>query len=69
MNSISNSNTDKIACQRAKICFETMFWTSFCKTSFADLQSIRKRNFLLRRSPWNFDIDKTIAKISFLMVE
>ena len=67
--SISKSNDDKIACQRANICLETKFWTSFCKTSLADLQSIFKRNFLINKSSWNFEIHKIIAKISFLIVE
>jgi len=69
IDSISKSKADKIACHLAKICFETRFWTSFCKISFADLQSIRKRNFLINRSCWKFETHKTIAKISFSIVE
>ena len=50
INLISKSNADKIACHLANICFETRFSTSFCRISLADLQSIRKRNFLINKS-------------------
>ena len=46
INSISKSKADKIAYHLAKICLETRFLTSICKISFADLQSMRRRNFL-----------------------
>ena len=69
INSISKSKADKIACHQANICLETKFWTSFCKTSFADLQSIRIRNFLRKRSSWNFEMHKTIAKISYFIIQ
>ncbi|KAK9149136.1 hypothetical protein Scep_007893 [Stephania cephalantha] len=45
MYSISKSNILNIACQRAKICLETKFLTSFKRISFADLQSTRIKNF------------------------
>ena len=69
INSISKSKTDKIACHLAKIYFETIFWTSFWRISFALLHSTRRRNFLLKTSSWNFWMHKAIAKISFLIVE
>ena len=69
INSISKSKTDKIVCHLANICFETMFWTSFWKISFALLQSTWRRIFLLKTSSWNFWMHKTMAKISFLIVE
>ena len=50
INSISKSKQDKRLCHQAKICFETIFFTSFSKTSFADLQSTLKRNFLFIKS-------------------
>ena len=37
--------TLKIACHRAKICFEAIFSTSFSITYLALLQSIRNKNF------------------------
>jgi len=48
--SISKSKTLKIACHLAKICFDAKFLTSFCKISFADLQSTRIKNFWLSKS-------------------
>ena len=51
--SISNSKTLKIAYHLAKLCLETRFWTSFCKTSLELLQSTRIKNFWLKRSFWN----------------
>ena len=65
MNSISKSKTERMACHRAKICFDAMFWTSFSKTCFADLQSTLIKNFWFKRSLWNFEMHSTIDKISF----
>ena len=69
MSSVSNPNTNRIVCHLVKICFETIFWSSFYKISFANLQSILKRTFLLYKSSWNFEMQISMDKISFLIVE
>ncbi|KAK2370425.1 hypothetical protein QL285_083476 [Trifolium repens] len=48
--SISKSKHDNKACHLAKICLETKFLTSFCKTSFAALQSDLNKNFFENKS-------------------
>ena len=68
MNSMSKSKTERIACYRAKICFDAMFRISFSKTCFANLQSILINKFWFKRSLWNFEMHSTIDKISFLIV-
>jgi len=45
INLMSKSNTESMACHMAKIYFDAMFNTSFCKMFLANLQSICKRNF------------------------
>lgn len=50
INLILKSNIESKACHRAKICFEATFLTSFSKTFFAGLQSMRKRNGLFKIS-------------------
>ena len=47
INSISKSKILKIACHLAKIYLDAIFWTSFCKISLADLQSIWSKDFNL----------------------
>ena len=68
MNSISKSKTKRMACRHAKICFNKMFWTSFSRTCFANLQSILIKNFWFSKSFWDFEMHSTIDKISFLIV-
>lgn len=47
INSISNMKILKIPWHLKKIYFEAILWTSFCKISFADLQSIiNKKNLI-----------------------
>jgi len=50
MISILKSKQDKMLCHLAKICFETIFFTSFSKISFADLQSTLKTKILFIKS-------------------
>lgn len=69
INSISNSKTESKAYQRAKICFEAKFFTSFWSISLANLQSMGKRNFWFKTSAWNFCMHKTMANTSFFTVE
>lgn len=69
INSILKSKIDKIVCHLAKICFDAIFKISLCRTYFVDLQLIRKRNFWFGKFPWNLHINKTMVKISFLIVE
>ena len=66
--SISKSKTLKIAYHLAKLCLETRFWTSFCRTSLVLLQSTWIKNFWLNRSSWNFETHNMIDKISFVIV-
>jgi hypothetical protein len=65
---MSKSKTLKIAFHLAKICLEARFSTSLNKTSFALLQSTWTKKILFKRSSWNFEMHKTIDKISFLIV-
>jgi hypothetical protein len=62
---MSKSKALKIACHLTKICLETRFSTSLNKTSFAFSQLTQTKNFLFKRLSWNFDMHKTIDKISF----
>ena len=66
---ISKLKHDNKACHLAKLYFETRILTSFCKTLGAALQYVLIKNFLLKKSSWNFKIHKTVAKISFLTLE
>ena len=65
---MSLSKALKIACYLAKICLEARFSMSLNKTSFALLQLTLTKKFLFKRSSWNFEMHKTIDKISFLIV-
>ena len=65
---MSKSKILKIACHLAKICLEARFSTLLNKTSFALSQSTLTKKFLFKRSSWNFEMHKTIDKISFLIV-
>ena len=66
---IWKSNVDRRAGQLENICFEAKILTSFCRTSFALLQSSRIKNSWLIKSSWKFKMHNTIDKIYFLIVE
>ena len=68
-NSISKSKTERMACHLSKICLDAIFWTSFSRINLADWQSMRRRNFLFKRSSWNLEMHWTMESISFLIVE
>jgi hypothetical protein len=50
INSILKSKIERIACHLANIYLEAIFFTSFSRTSLADLQSIRKLNSWFNKS-------------------